>query len=223
MLDSFDRLLQGLGLLIISATVDGIKPTCPSSDKTCHTVEGTTTYTVFMIALYLIALGSGALRPCLTGLGADQFDIEDPKQKKRVRSYFNWLFFYMSVGACFALTVIIYVAENVSWVWGFGIMGMSMVLSLVCLLTGTLYYRHKKPTGSPLTRMAQVVVVSLRNRRAPAPANEAVLFEVYDDEITGIATATEPSLKRFNSNKGKVVGEPTLKRYYSLPHTKGMG
>lgn len=216
--------LQGLGLLIISATVDGIKPTCPSSDKTCHTVEGTTTYTVFMIALYLIALGTGALRPCLTGLGADQFDIEDPIQKKRIRSYFNWLFFYMSVGACVALTLIIYIAENVSWVWGFGIMGMSMVLSIVCLLAGTFLYRHKKPTGSPLTRMAQVLVASMRKRRSPAPADEAVLFEVYDDEISGIATTdTEPSLKRFNSNKGKVVGEPTLKRYYSLPHTKGMG
>lgn len=171
----------------------------------------------------MVALGSGCLRPCLATLGADQFDIEDPEEKKQIRSYFNWFFFAMSVGSMVAMMVVVYVAESVSWFWSFTIMGIAMFLSTACLIAGAGHYRHKTPQGSPLTRIAQVMVAASRKKKMPAPSDSAMLFEVHDHENGAIAQPTEPTLKRFNSNKGEVLGEPTLKRYYSLPHTAGLG
>jgi peptide/histidine transporter 3/4 len=180
-------------------------------------------FVAFLFALYMVALGAGCLRPCLAMLGADQFDIEDPEEKKQIRRYFNWFFFAMSTGSMVAMMVVVYVAESVSWFWSFTIMGIAMFLSTACLVGGAGYYRHKKPQGSPLTRIAQVIVAASRKKKMPAPSDSAMLFEVHDHENGATTQPTEPTLKRYNSNKGEVLGEPTLKRYYSLPHTEGLG
>lgn len=207
--------------MIISVRIGNLGPNCPESNHSCPSLEKSGGFIAFMFALYMVALGAGCLRPCLATLGADQFDIEDPEEKKQIRSYFNWFFFSMSVGAMIAMMVVVYVAESISWFWSFTIMGTAMLLSTACLVAGAGYYRHKKPQGSPLTRIAQVIVAASRKKRIPPPSDSAMLFEVHDHE-NGVHSA-EPTLKRFNSNKGEVLGEPTLKRYYSLPHTKGLG
>ncbi|KAG0619354.1 hypothetical protein M758_4G133400 [Ceratodon purpureus] len=216
--------LLGLSLMIISVRVGSLRPDCPATDHSCPSLEKSGGFIAFVFALYMVALGAGCLRPCLATLGADQFDIEDPEEKKQIRSYFNWFFFAMSVGSMVAMMVVVYVAESVSWFWSFTIMGIAMFLSTACLVAGAGHYRHKKPQGSPLTRIAQVIVAASRKKKMPAPSDSAMLFEVHDHE-NGLTThePAEPTLKRFNSNKGEVLGEPTLKRYYSLPHTKGLG
>ncbi|XP_024372334.1 protein NRT1/ PTR FAMILY 8.2 [Physcomitrium patens] len=213
--------MVGLGLMVVSVSVNTLAPNCPITDHTCPSLEGTKGFIVFLFALYLVALGTGCLRPCLATLGADQFDIEDPEEKRQIRSYFNWLFFFMSVGTMIAMMVVVYVSQSVSWFWAYTIMGIAMLLSTACLVAGAGHYRHKKPQGSPLTRIAQVIVAATRKKKTTLPSNSAMLFEVQDHE-NGNAIPTEPTLKRFNSNKGEVLGEPTLKRYYSLPHTEGL-
>lgn len=197
--------VQGIVLVVISATVPSLKPNCPQTDFSCPPFTGTKGYSVFMVGLYIIGLGTGMLRPCLAAFGADQFDLDDPQESKKIRSYFNWLFFSISVGAIIAIIAVIYVAENVSWPWGFGMVGFAMLCSTLSFLAGIFLYRHQTAKGSPLTRMAQVLVASLRKRKVAAPADSGALFEVNDTE-----------------NNVPAEVEPTLKRHHSLPHTKGM-
>jgi len=197
--------VQGIVLVVISATVTSLKPNCPQTDFSCPPFTGTKGYSVFMVGLYIIGLGTGMLRPCLAAFGADQFDLDDPQESKKIRSYFNWLFFSISVGAVIAIIAVIYVAENVSWPWGFGMVGFAMLCSTLSFLAGIFLYRYQTAKGSPLTRMAQVLVASLRKRKVAAPADSGALFEVNDTENNVLADV-----------------EPTLKRHHSLPHTKGM-
>lgn len=213
--------LLGLSLMIISVSVGNLQPNCPAEDFTCPSLEKSGGFIAFLFALYMVALGAGCLRTSLATLGADQFDIEDPEEKRQIRSYFNWFFFSMSVGAMIAMMAVVYVAQSVSWFWAYTIMGIAMFLSTTCIVAGAGYYRHRKPQGSPLTRMAQVIVAAIRKKNISPPTDSANLFEVHDHENSTLTM--EPTLKRFNSNKGEVLGQPTLKRYYSLPHTKGLG
>ncbi|MCD7454564.1 hypothetical protein HAX54_025222 [Datura stramonium] len=70
----------GMTLLTMSAFVPGLKPSC-SGEDVCHPKEVQTA--VCFVALYLIALGTGGIKPCVSSYGADQFDDADEVEKKQ--------------------------------------------------------------------------------------------------------------------------------------------
>lgn len=73
--------------------------------------------------------------------------------------------------------MLVWVQDNVSWGWGFGIPAIAMAIAVVCFFSGTPLYRNQKPGGSPLTRMCQVLVASLRNYRVAVPTDKSLLYE----------------------------------------------
>ncbi|RZS09257.1 hypothetical protein BHM03_00040343 [Ensete ventricosum] len=64
---------------------------------------------VFYTALYLVALGSGCLKPNIISHGADQFTEDDPNHSKKLSTYFNTAYFSFCVGELIALTVLVWV------------------------------------------------------------------------------------------------------------------
>ncbi|KAL1177989.1 hypothetical protein V6Z11_A03G067200 [Gossypium hirsutum] len=172
-------LIQGMTLLAMSATVHGIKPRCYTEDNCDPTV---TQSAVFFVALYLVALGTGGIKPCVSSYGADQFDDTDETEKKHKSSFFNWFYFSINIGALIASSVLVWVQDNVSWGWGFGIPAIAMAIAVVFFFSGTRLYRNQKPGGSPLTRLCQVVVASFRKCRVAIPADKSLLYETTDAE-----------------------------------------
>ncbi|GLU02262.1 hypothetical protein SLE2022_195170 [Rubroshorea leprosula] len=169
----------GMSLLALSASVHGIKPRCYTDDS-CNPTK--TQSAVCFIALYLIALGTGGIKPCVSSYGADQFDDTDEAEKKHKSSFFNWFYFSINVGSLIAGSVLVWVQDNVSWGWGFGIPAIAMAIAVVCFFLGTPLYRNQKPGGSPLTRMCQVLVASLRKYRVAVPIDKSRLYETADAE-----------------------------------------
>ena len=76
-----------------------------------------------------------------------------------------------------ALTFVVYVQDNVGWGWGLGIPTIAMALSVIVFVIGSPYYKKYKPRGSPLIRLAQVIVAAVRKRKAIAPADSGLLYE----------------------------------------------
>jgi peptide/histidine transporter 3/4 len=134
------------------------------------------------VSLYTIALGSGGIRPCVSSFGADQFDIEDPKEKLHLARFFNGFYFMITLGIFLSLTLVVYVSDYVSWGWGFGTLAIAMGVANIIFFMGTPFYRHRLPSGSPLTRLAQVLVASTRKRKVQVPSDESLLHEVHDKE-----------------------------------------
>ena len=128
-------------------------------------------YGMCLLSLYLIALGSGCIRPCLSAFGGDQFDQEDAKERKQTPRYFNWLVFAISIGGILATTIVVHVGENVSWTLSFITIGIAAMCASLIFVAGTLVYRHHKPQGSPFTRISQVFVAAFRNRKLNLPAD----------------------------------------------------
>lgn len=168
----------GLTLLTMSATVKGLKPTC--HDGVCDPTSAQTA--VVFIALYLIALGTGGIKPCVSSFGADQFDESDESEKESKSSFFNWFYFSINIGALIASSVLVWIQTNVGWGWGFGIPAVVMAVAVVSFFVGTPRYRHQKPGGSPLTRIAQVLVASFRKSGVKVPADKSLLYELSDKE-----------------------------------------
>jgi dipeptide/tripeptide permease len=112
--------------------------------------------TVFFISLYLVALGSGCMKPNMIAHGADQFAKSDPKQPKKLSTYFNSAYFSFCTGELIALTVLVWVQTRSGMDVGFGVSAGAMAAGLACLVVGACFYRNKPPQGSIFTPIARV-------------------------------------------------------------------
>lgn len=83
----------------------------------------------------------------------------------------------MGTATLTALTILVYIQDNVGWGWGLGIPTIVMALSTVVFITGYPLYRKPKPAGSPLVRVVQVAVAAFKKRKAALPANPNLLYE----------------------------------------------
>ncbi|KAL3518094.1 hypothetical protein ACH5RR_020683 [Cinchona calisaya] len=178
----------GMTLLTLSASVPGLKPTCTAKDV-CHATGSQTTVT--FLALYLVALGTGGIKPCVSSYGADQFDDADEIEKHFKGSFFNWFYFSINIGSLMASSFLVYIQLHVGWGWGFGIPAVAMGIAVVSFFSGTRIYRYQIPGGSPLTRLCQVLVASFRKYNVPLPADKSLLYEVADEKCVIVAVETE--------------------------------
>lgn len=169
----------GMCTLTLSASVSAFKPAeCVGS--ICPTATPAQ-YGVFFLGLYLIALGTGGIKPCVSSFGADQFDDTDPKERMKKGSFFNWFYFSINIGALVSSTLIVWMQENAGWGLGFGIPAIFMAVAIASFFSGTSLYRFQRPGGSPLTRMCQVAVASFRKWGVEVPEDGSLLYETPDE------------------------------------------
>lgn len=162
--------------ITISATLPQLRPPpCPSQEN-CQEASSLQLGILYM-ALLLTSLGTGGIRPCVFTFAADQFDMSRAKTESRSWNFFNWYYFCMGMASLLALTVVVYIQDNVSWSWGLGIPTIAMGLSLVVFILGSRMYNKVKPGGSPYVRVVQVVVAAVKKRRAVAPSDPDALYQ----------------------------------------------
>ncbi|PIN01858.1 H+/oligopeptide symporter [Handroanthus impetiginosus] len=168
----------GMCTLTLSATVPSFMPPecvdsiCPSATPA--------QYAIFFFGLYLIALGTGGIKPCVSSFGADQFDDTDSAERVKKGSFFNWFYFSINIGALVSSSLIVWIQDNAGWGLGFGIPALFMGIAIVSFFSGTPLYRFQKPGGSPITRMCQVLVASCRKWNLAVPSDSSLLYEKPD-------------------------------------------
>ena len=162
--------------ITISALLPSLRPPpCPTQT---NCIEASTTQLwIVYLSLLLTSLGSGGIRPCVVTFAADQFDMSRSGVAKRGWNFFNLYYFSMGLATLTALTVVVYVQDNVGWGWGLGIPTIAMALSIVAFLIGSPLYKKMKAGGSPFVRLAQVVVAAVRKRKEERPADPKALYE----------------------------------------------
>lgn len=146
--------LIGICILILSSTISALKPmewvcsVCPSATLAQSAV--------FFLGLFLIAVGTGGIKPCIWPFGADQFDDTDNKERESKGSFFNWNYFTSNIGALLSVTILVWTEENVGWGIGYGICALFIGIAIIIFFLGSPIYRVQRPGGSPLTRIFQV-------------------------------------------------------------------
>ena len=138
---------------------------------------------VLYLALYLIALGTGGLKSSISGFGSDQFDEKDEKEKSQMTFFFNRFFFFISLGTLAAVTILVYIQDEISRSWAYGICSISMVIAILIFLSGTKRYRYKKSLGSPIVHIFQVIVASIKKRKMELPYNVGSLYEDTPEDL----------------------------------------
>lgn len=193
--------LSGMSLLTLAVSLPTLKPPqCHELDVTKCKKASTLQLAVFYGALYTLAIGTGGTKPNISTIGADQFDDFHPKEKSHKLSFFNWWMFSIFFGTLFANTVLVYIQDNVGWTLGYALPTLGLAISIMIFLAGTPFYRHKLPAGSTFTRMARVIVASLRKWKVPVPDDTKELYELDMEEYA-----------KKGSNTYRIDSTPTLR------------
>ncbi|KAM0884711.1 hypothetical protein ACQ4PT_030807 [Festuca glaucescens] len=166
----------GLAVLTLSASVPALQP--PSCLGSVCPEASLLQNGAFFLGLYMVALGTGGIKPCVSSFGADQFDDSDPTERVKQGSFFNWFYFCINTGAFVSGTVIVWIQDNSGWGIGFAIPTVCMALAIASFFSASNIYRFQKPGGSPLTRVCQVVVAAFCKWHVEVPHDASLLYEV---------------------------------------------
>lgn len=90
-------------------------------------------------------------------------------------------YFCMGAAVLLAVTVLVWIQDNVGWGLGLGIPTVAMFLSVIAFVGGFQLYRHLDPAGSPFTRLIQVGVAAFRKRKLRMVSDPSLLY--FNDEI----------------------------------------
>jgi len=176
--------LLGLVALTVSASVPALVPSQEGCDKLAMLLGACAPAEPWQMAylhtaLYVTAFGAAGIRPCVSSFGADQFDERSPGYKRRLDRFFNLFYLAVTLGAVAAFTAVVYIQMHRGWAAAFGTLALAMGTSNALFFVGTPLYRHRVPGGSPLTRVAQVLVAAFRKRNAAFDSGGFVgLYEV---------------------------------------------
>ncbi|KAJ0432780.1 putative proton-dependent oligopeptide transporter family, MFS transporter superfamily [Helianthus annuus] len=203
---SFASLAGMLTLTLIVALPKLHPPSCARQLALLNQCEGPTTgqFGFLVLALGFLAIGSGGIRPCSLPFGVDQFDPTTDEGRKGISSFFNWYYATFTIIMLIAMTLVVYIQDNVSWVLGFGIPTMLMVCSIVLFFVGTRLYIYVKPGGSIFSGIAQTLVAACKKRNLQV--EKAIL---YDPPITEEGTYQVSKLPLTNKfrclNKAAII------------------
>lgn len=186
----------GLLLLSLSSSLFLIKPAGCGDGKLECTPESTIGTVIFYLSIYLIALGNGGYQPSIATFGADQFDVMDPVESRSKIAFFSYFYLALNMGSLVSNTVLVYFEDGGNWSLGFWTASASAILALLLFWVGTPRYRHFKPCGNPLPRVAQVLVAAGRKWDVKVPEDETKLYE-----LEGSESAISGSRKIIHSSK----------------------
>ncbi|KAL5096251.1 hypothetical protein RYX36_000578 [Vicia faba] len=161
--------ISGIILLAAQAHFPQLKPPPCNQKLECIQAKGFEAF-IFYIALYMVALGSGCVKPNMISHGANQFN----PQSNKLSTYFNATYFAFSLGALIGLTIIVFIQTHSGMDTGFAVASAAMAMGFISFITGTLYYRNKPPQSTIFLPILQVFVAAIlkRNKNFPSTKQE---------------------------------------------------
>lgn len=112
----------------------------------------------FYAGLFLIALGSGGIKPCVSSFVGDQFDSSS---KAKARTVFDLFYWSINFGSFFASLLIPLILERYGARWAFGIPGILMALATFVFWLGRRHYTMVPPSPADPHSFFRVVRTAL--------------------------------------------------------------
>lgn len=106
-----------------------------------------------LVGLFVIAFGTGGIKPCVSSFGGDQFEEED---KANTRTFFDLFYFSVNAGSLMSTFLSPFFRTSTCGVLGtedscyfiaFGVPAILMVVAIFFFMFGTKYYKITPPVG----------------------------------------------------------------------------
>ncbi|KAF8073093.1 NPF8.3 [Scenedesmus sp. PABB004] len=165
----------GMGGITLVNIIPALKPVKGGPDPPAGM---NATRGAFWAFMYLTAVGSGGIKPCVSSFGGDQFNENSARERGWRSRFFNAFYFVINIGSLVAATVVVGVQESKGYGIGFGIPTLAFAVAIVAFIIGALFklYVCIPAEGSPFTRIFRVLKGALAHRAAPRP-EPADLYE----------------------------------------------
>jgi len=105
--------------------------------------------TWMMAGLWLIAIGSGGIKPCVSAHVGDQFGSGNRHLLPRI---FNWFYWSINLGAFLSTLLTPWLMEWYGPHWAFGVPGVLMALATLIFWMGRWKFVHIRPKGAQFLR-----------------------------------------------------------------------
>lgn len=103
------------------------------------------------LPLYLISIGQAGYNPSLQAFGGDQLNLEDDlpccneeEKSKKKSLFFQWWYFGICSGSLLGNSLMPYIQDTIGWGLGFAIPAIAMLVSILCFMSCSRLYVHKK-------------------------------------------------------------------------------
>ncbi|XP_064612168.1 solute carrier family 15 member 4-like [Liolophura sinensis] len=114
------------------------------------------------LALFIVAIGVGAVKATIAPFGADQLKNSG---QKAMRVFFNWFYWCVNLGAFIALGGIAYLQQQYHFFWGYLVACCCLGAATLLFLFGCTVYVSRPPSGSILTNVCKVLCESCTSSR----------------------------------------------------------
>ncbi|XP_014727244.1 PREDICTED: solute carrier family 15 member 2 isoform X1 [Sturnus vulgaris] len=120
-----------------------------------------------MVGLFLIALGTGGIKPCVSAFGGDQFEEEHTSERSK---FFSIFYLSINAGSLISTFVTPVLRGDVKcfgedcYALAFGVPAALMVLALVVFIAGSGLYRKTPPQGNVLLEVCKCIGFAIKNR-----------------------------------------------------------
>ncbi|CAH1400788.1 unnamed protein product [Nezara viridula] len=105
------------------------------------------------LGLFLIAVGTGGIKPCVSSFGGDQFIL--PQQEQQLRSFFSIFYFSINAGSVISSFLTPMLREyhclgsnEDCYPLAFGLPAALMIVALVIFVFGSPMYKRNNPQGN---------------------------------------------------------------------------
>uniref|UniRef100_A0AAX7TV71 Solute carrier family 15 member 1 n=1 Tax=Astatotilapia calliptera TaxID=8154 RepID=A0AAX7TV71_ASTCA len=122
-----------------------------------------------MLGLFLIALGTGGIKPCVAAFGGDQFEDHQEKQRS---TFFS--IFYLSINAGSLISTLITPIlraqtcgihiQQECYPLAFGVPAALMVVALIVFIVGSPMYIRNPPQGNIIVKVCKCIGFAVKNR-----------------------------------------------------------
>jgi solute carrier family 15 (peptide/histidine transporter), member 3/4 len=133
-------------------------------------IPGSINKGIIFTAMYLIALAAGGIKPNVSTMGADQFDVRYERDDKEASQFFSYFYWSINLGSLCAYSLVAYICqyglpglggENWGFFVGYLIPTGMMAVGVAIFVYGSPRYKKNPPYGSMLTVALGIIYETL--------------------------------------------------------------
>lgn len=128
---------------------------------------------VLLSGLFLISIGTGGIKPCVSTFGGDQLE-------SNVKKFFNVFYFTINAGSLLGIFISPILANmqcgnaETCYPLAFGVPSLLLLISMVLFICGSSYYVKKKPDRKILTQITESIYLYITYKRGNSGYSNAL-------------------------------------------------